>query len=214
MNNQIKSKERVTEHGEVYTSEREVNNMLDLVKQETERLDSRFLEPACGDGNFLIKVLERKIDILLSRYKKNQYEFEKNSVVVISSIYGIDILEDNVEETKNRLFNYYKSAYSKTFKGLVNEELLLTIKYILSKNIIHGDALSLKKVDSDEPVTFCEWSLVNNSIKRRDFTFEHLLQNSPLEGLNLFSDLGEDVFIPTPTKEYPLTHYLKLSELC
>ena len=214
MNNQIKSKERVTEHGEVYTSEREVNNMLDLVKQETERLDSRFLEPACGDGNFLIKVLERKMDVLLSRYKKNQYEFEKNSVVVISSIYGIDILEDNVEETKNRLFNYYKSVYSKKFKDLENKELLLTLKYILNKNIIHGDALSLKKVDSDEPVTFCEWSLVNNSIKRRDFTFEHLLQNSPLEGLNLFSDLGEDVFIPTPIKEYPLTHYLKLSELC
>ena len=214
MNKQIKSKERVTEHGEVYTSEREVNNMLDLVKQETERLDSRFLEPACGDGNFLIKVLERKVDVLLSRYKKNQYEFEKNSVVVISSIYGIDILEDNVEETQNRLFNYFKSVYTKIFKGLENQELLSTIKYILSKNIIHGDALSLKKVDSDEPVTFCEWSLVNNSIKRRDFTFQHLLQNSPLDGLNLFSDLGDDVFIPTPTKEYPLTHYLKLSELC
>ena len=214
MNKQIKSKERVTEHGEVYTSEREVNNMLDLVKQETERLDSRFLEPACGDGNFLIKVLERKVDVHLSRYKKNQYEFEKNSVVVISSIYGIDILEDNVEETQNRLFNYFKSVYTKIFKGLENQELLSTIKYILSKNIIHGDALSLKKVDSDEPVTFCEWSLVNNSIKRRDFTFQHLLQNSPLDGLNLFSDLGEDVFIPTPTKEYPLTHYLKLSELC
>ena len=214
MNNQIKSKKRVSEHGEVYTSEREVNNMLDLVKQETERLDSRFLEPACGDGNFLIKVLERKVEILLSRHKKNQFEFEKNSVVVISSIYGIDILEDNVEETQNRLFNYFKSVYSKTFKGLENEELLLTLKYILSKNIIHGDALSLKKVDSDEPVTFCEWSLVNSSIKRRDFTFEHLLQNSPLEGQNLFSDLGEDVFIPSPMKEYPLTHYLKLSELC
>ena len=214
MNKQIKSKERVTEHGEVYTSEREVNNMLDLVKQETERLDSRFLEPACGDGNFLIKVLERKVDVLLSRYKKSQFEFEKNSVVVISSIYGIDILEDNVEETQNRLFNYFKSVYSKIYKGLENEELLLTLKYILSKNIIHGDALSLKKIDSDEPVTFCEWSLVNSSFKRRDFTFKHLLQNSPLEGPNLFSDLGEDVFIPTPTKEYPLTHYLKLSELC
>ena len=210
----IKSKKRVTEHGEVYTSEREVNNMLDLVKQETERLDSRFLEPACGDGNFLIKVLERKVNVLHSRYKKNQFEFEKNSVVVISSIYGIDILVDNVEETQNRLFNYFEGVYSKTFKGSENEELLLTLKYILSKNIIHGDALSLKKVDSDEPVTFCEWSLLNNSIKRRDFTFENLLQNSPLEGPNLFSDLGEDVFIPTPTKEYPLTHYLKLSELC
>jgi len=214
MNNQIKSKERVIEHGEVYTSEREVNNMLDLVKQETERLDSRFLEPACGDGNFLIKVLERKMNVLVSRYKKNQYEFEKHSVVVISSIYGIDILRDNVEETQNRLFNYFNEVYSKTFKGLENKELLTTVCYVLGKNIIHGDALSLKKVGSDKPVVFCEWSLVNNSIKRRDFTFEHLLQNPPLEGPNLFSDLGEDVFIPTPTKAYPLTHYLKLSELC
>lgn len=214
MNRQIKSKERVSDHGEVFTSEREVNNMLDLVKQETERLDSRFLEPACGDGNFLIKVLERKMNVLLTKYKKNQYEFEKQSVVVISSIYGIDILEDNVEETKNRLFNYYKSVYLKIFKGMENEELMNTLWYILSKNIIHGDALSLKKSDSEEPVTFCEWSLINNSVKRRDFTFEHLLQNTPLEGLNLFSDLGEDVFIPTPIKDYPLTHYLKLSELC
>ena len=167
MNNQIKSKERVTEHGEVYTSEREVNNMLDLVKQETERLDSRFLEPACGDGNFLIKVLERKVDVLLSRYKKSQFEFEKNSVVVISSIYGIDILEDNVKETQNRLFNYFKSIYSKTFKGLENEELLLTLKYILSKNIIHGDALSLKKIDSDiktTPIPLLEKSIL--SVKR------------------------------------------------
>lgn len=214
MNHQIKSKERVSKHGEVFTSEREVNDMLDLVKQETERLDSRFLEPACGDGNFLINVLERKMNVLLSRYKRNQYEFEKNSVVVISSIYGIDILQDNVEETQNRLFKYFKESYSQIFKGSENQELLSTLKYILSKNIIHGDALSLKKVYADEPVTFCEWSLVNNLIKRRDFSFENLLQNSPLDGFNLFSDLGEDVFIPTPIKEYPLTHYLRLSELC
>jgi len=213
-NELIKSKKRVLDHGEVFTSEREVNNMLDLVKQETERIDSRFLEPACGDGNFLIKVLERKVEVLLSRYKKNQFEFEKYSVIAVSSIYGIDILEDNVKEAQGRLFDYIEGIYTKTFKNNINLEFLKTLRYVLSKNLIHGDALSLKKVDSGEPVTFCEWSLVNNSIKRRDFTFEHLLQNSPLDGPNLFSDLGEDVFIPTPTKEYPLTHYLKLSELC
>jgi predicted glycosyltransferase len=102
-NKQIKSKERVSQHGEVYTSEREVNNMLDLVKNETERLDSRFLEPACGDGNFLINILERKMNILVSRYKKQQHEFEKYSIVVISSIYGIDILKDNIDERKKRI---------------------------------------------------------------------------------------------------------------
>ena len=212
-NKQIKSKERVSDYGEVYTSEREVNNMLDLVKNETERLDSRFLEPACGDGNFLINILERKMNILVSRYKKQQHEFEKYSIVVISSIYGIDILKDNIEETKKRLYDYYFKVYSKTFKNSQNNELLKNIQYILDKNMILGDALSLKKVDLDEPVTFSEWSLVNNSIKRRDFTFENLLQNSPLEGENLFSDLGDDVFIPTPVKEYPLVHYSKISEL-
>ena len=212
-NKQIKSKERVSQHGEVYTSEREVNNMLDLVKNETERLDSRFLEPACGDGNFLINILERKMNILVSRYKKQQHEFEKYSIVVISSIYGVDILKDNIEETKKRLYDYYFKVYSKTFKNSQNNELLKNIQYILDKNMILGDALSLKKVDLDEPVTFSEWSLVNNSIKRRDFTFENLLQNSPLEGENLFSDLGDDVFIPTPVKEYPLIHYSKIYEL-
>lgn len=210
---QIKSKERVSQHGEVYTSEREVNNMLDLVKNETERLESRFLEPACGDGNFLINILERKMNVLVSRYKKQQHEFEKYSIVVISSIYGIDILKDNIEETKKRLYDYYFKVYSKTFKNSQNNDLLKNIQYILDKNMILGDALSLKKVDLDEPVTFSEWSLVNNSIKRRDFTFENLLQNAPLEGENLFSDLGDDVFIPTPIKEYPLVHYLKISEL-
>jgi hypothetical protein len=212
-NKQIKSKERVSQHGEVYTSEREVNNMLDLVKNETERLDSRFLEPACGDGNFLINILERKMNILVSRYKKQQHEFEKYSIVVISSIYGIDILKDNIEEAKKRLYDSFFKVYTKTFKNSLNNELLKNIQYILDKNMIHGDALSLKKVDLDEPVTFSEWSLVNNSIKRRDFTFENLLQNSPLEGENLFSDLGDDVFIPTPSKEYPLVHYSKISEL-
>ena len=214
MNNQIKSKERVAKHGEVYTSEKEVNDMLDLIKEETERLDSRCLDPACGNGNFLIKILERKMNFLLLLYKENQYDFEKYSVVVISSIYGIDILEDNVDETQKRLFNYYYQIYSKTFKGLENKQFLKTIRYLLDKNIIHGDFLTHKTVDSDEPITFCEWSLEKNSIKRRDFTLEHLLQTAPLEGENLLSNLGEDVFIPTPTIEYPLIHYLKLSDLC
>jgi len=100
-NGQIKHRTRVTDHGEVFTHEREVNSMLDLVKQETERLDSRFLEPACGNGNFLAEVLNRKLRILKNRYSKSQYDYERYSVVVISSIYGIDILKDNVEECKD-----------------------------------------------------------------------------------------------------------------
>ena len=116
MNTQVKSKERVTDFGEVNTSQREVNAMLDLVRQETERLDSRFLEPACGDGNFLIEVLNRKLSILVKKFKKNQYEFERNSVVVIGSIYGVDILMDNTKSARKRLFERFLEVYKKYFK--------------------------------------------------------------------------------------------------
>jgi type I restriction-modification system DNA methylase subunit len=82
----------------VFTSEREVHAMLDLVKQETERIDSRFLEPACGTGNFLVEILRRKLAIVEQRYGKNQIEYERYSIIAISSIYGVDLLQDNIEE--------------------------------------------------------------------------------------------------------------------
>ena len=103
---QVVSKKRIFDHGEVYTAEREVNAMLDLVKQETERMESRFLEPACGTGNFLVEILERKLRIVESRYSKSQLEYERNAVLAVSSIYGIDILEDNVAECRNDFLRY------------------------------------------------------------------------------------------------------------
>ena len=105
MEKQVVSKKRVSDHGEVYTRKREVNAMLDLVKQETERIESRFLEPACGTGNFLSEILERKLHIVELRYGKNQLDYERYAVLAISSIYGIDILEDNVLECRKRLFD-------------------------------------------------------------------------------------------------------------
>jgi len=212
--NQIISKERVAEFGEVYTSEREVNSMLDLVKQETERLDSRFLEPACGDGNFLIEVLNRKLEVLVKNHKKNQYEFEKNSVVVVGSIYGVDILEDNAQIARDRLYNKYVETYKKLYEGSVNKNLILSVKFIIDSNIIHGDALTLKKVDSDMPVIFSEWGAFNNKIKRRDFTLADLISYSPFEKGTLFSDLGDEVNIPEPIKEYPLVNFDKVFETC
>ena len=144
MNQQIKSKERVTEHGEVYTSEREVNNMLDLFKQETERIDSRFLEPACGTGNFLVEILNRKLIIVGNRYKKSQLEYERHAVITICSIYGVDILEDNVVECRNRLFDILDKRYTSYYKAKCKEEFKTTIKFILERNILRGDALTLK----------------------------------------------------------------------
>ncbi len=214
MNNQVKSKSRVTDFGEVNTSEREVNAMLDLVKQETERLDSRFLEPACGDGNFLIEVLNRKLEILEKKYKKNQYEFERNSVVVVGSIYGVDILQDNAQSARDRLFHRFFEVYEKYFKKNLNENLVESIKFILDKNIIHGDALTLKQIDSENPVTFSEWAIVNSKLKRRDFTLSDLLAYAPFEDGTLFSDMGDEVHIPSPIKDYALVNYDEAHKTC
>ena len=207
---QIKDKSRVSNFGEVLTSKREVLDMLNLVNTETTRLDSRFLEPACGDGNFLTEVLNFKLDILEKNYSKNQYEFEKFSIQIFTSIYGIDILEDNIISARERLFNQYFDLYNMKFKSNINQKLLDCIKYILKLNLVHADALSLKNVKNDKFIIFSEWSLVNDKIKRRDFEFKNLIDYAPFEKGTLFSDLGDEVIIPSPIKEYPLTHFLDI----
>lgn len=213
--NQVISKKRVADHGEVYTGNREVNAMLDLVKSETERIESRFLEPACGTGNFLTEILERKLRIVESRYNKSQLEYERNAVLAVSSIYGIDILEDNVQQCRQRLFGIFDLNYLRLFKSKTNDNCRESVRYILERNIIHGDALSLKTGgDNPKPIVFSEWSPVNGSmLKRRDFTFHGLLEHASIKELPLFSDLGEDVFIPTPKKEYPLIHFLEVADV-
>ncbi len=212
---QVVSKRRVTDHGEVYTAKREVNAMLDLVKQETERIESRFLEPACGTGNFLTEILERKLHIVQSRYSKSQLEYERNAVLAVSSIYGIDLLKDNIFECRKRLFDIFDQQYINIFKDKVKEECRDAVKFILCKNIIWGDALDLKTVDENpQPIVFSEWSPVKGSMfKRRDFTFHGLLDHAAIKELPLFSDLGDDVFIPKPLREYPPITFLRVSHV-
>ena len=212
MDSQVISKQRVADHGEVLTGKREVNAMLDLGKSETERIDSRFLEPACGTGNFLAEILERKLRVVETRYGKSQLEFERYSVLAISSIYGIDILEDNIKQCRERLFRIFGRNYQRLFKNKSRDDCRESVRYILTRNIIHGDALCLKTmVDKPKPIVFSEWSAVNGSmLKRRDFTFHRLLAHETPKEMPLFSDLGEDVFIPTPEKEYPPIHFLKV----
>jgi len=211
---QVVSRRRVADHGEVYTAKREVNAMLDLVKQETERIESRFLEPACGTGNFLAEVLDRKLRVIENRYGKSQLEYERYSFIAVSSIYGIDILEDNVVECRKRLFDIFNEKYVGLYRKAAMEECKKAIKYILKKNIIWGDALTLNTVGENlKPIVFSEWSSVNGSmIKRRDFSFHTLLSHGETKGLPLFSDLGEDAFIPEPVKEYPLIHFLRVAD--
>jgi hypothetical protein len=202
----VVTQKRVMDHGEVLTGKREVNAMLDLVKQETERIDSRFLEPACGNGNFLVAILERKLAIVEKRYAKSQLDFERYAVLAIASIYGIDILQDNVRQCRHRLYGVFDlDFYSRLYKDRAKNKCREAVRFILDRNIIWGDALTLKTVDGTPTyIVFSEWSPVGGTmLKRRDFTFHSLLEHEGNKELPLFSDLGDDVFIPTPEKDYP-----------
>ncbi|HOK67002.1 MAG TPA: N-6 DNA methylase [Anaerohalosphaeraceae bacterium] len=210
----IQSRQRVADYGEVLTPPSIVNAMLDLVKLETERVDSRFLEPACGTGNFLIEILERKLRVAENRYAKSQPEYERYAILSVSSLYGIDILEDNAEVCRKRLFDCFDTAYTRLYRDQAKKECRKTVQYILKRNIIHGDALSLKTVGPNpEPIVFSEWSLINSRLlKRRDFAFHELLAQGTMRGLPLFSDLGEEAFVPEPVREYPPVPYLEVSD--
>ena len=207
MKKQIKSRNRVVEAGEVFTAEREVNNMLNLVLIESERIESRFLEPACGDGNFLIEIYKRKLKVVEQKYKKSQIDFEKYAFLSTSSIYGIDLMEDNIIECKKRLIELFKKIYVSIYKKKVNEDFIKVIEYILSKNLLVGDALTMKRVDG-APIVFPEWNFVRGSmVKRRDYIYSELLEKED----NLFSEKSIEnryAFIPSPIKEYPLIHYM------
>jgi len=130
---QVKSKQRVADHGEVFTAQREVDAMLDLVKQETERIDSRFLEPACGTGNFLKTILQRKLNVVKSKYKKSQIEYERYAFLAVSSIYGIDLLADNVEECRHTLLGHAISEYRSLYKKNSKDTFIASCTYILEK---------------------------------------------------------------------------------
>ena len=211
---QVKSKKRVADHGEVFTSEREVNAMLDLVKDETEKLESTFLEPACGTGNFLAEILRRKLAVVKRRYKGNQLDFERNSTIAIASVYGVDILQDNIVECRARLFDIFNEMYIKTYKKKSRDSVRKAVKFILDKNIVWGDALSLETVgDNSQPIVFSQWSAINGSkIKRKDFCYKSMIDQASLSELPLFSDLGEEAYIPTPIKDYPPVHFLEIAD--
>ena len=154
---QVKSKQRVADHGEVFTAEREVNAMLDLVKQETERIESRFLEPACGEGAFLTEILRRKLAVVKKRYGKSPFDYERYAVLAVSSIYGVDILADNAEVCRSNLFDIWNREYTENAKSQANDDCRKIVRFILKKNILCGDALTMLQADGS-PIIFAEWS--------------------------------------------------------
>lgn len=212
---QVKSKERVRDHGEVFTNEREVNAMLDLVKEETENIESTFLEPACGDGNFLAEILRRKLNVVKERYQHQLDNYEMYSISAIASIYGVDILQDNVNDCIERLYNIWLQEYKKVMKNNEDERVKQACHYILSKNILCGDALTMLKNDGT-PIIFAEWKFATGTmIKRRDYELSKILETEQItntEEFNLFTydeNINQNVreSLDKPIKEYPLVDY-------
>lgn len=235
MKEQVKSKQRVADHGEVFTAEREVKAMCDLVADECLRIDSRFLEPACGDGNFLAEILTRKLSVVKAKYKKSSYDYERNSILALTSLYGVDLLKDNSEICRKRLFDIWNDEYTACCKSDVNEQARETAKYILDANIVCGNALSLMCVDenqqdTDQPIIFAEWTFPFNDarLQRRDFRLDVLLkENKDEENYDgQFSLFGSEAMgtenwmidpithelVPKPIKEYSLIHYRRIAE--
>lgn len=184
--------------------------MLDLVSNETKRIDSKFLEPACGDGNFLAEVLKRKLKVVKRRYRSNQLDFERYCFQAVGSVYGVDILADNVQACRKRLLGIIRYSYRRLYGDSAKTAFMDAIEFVLSRNILHGDALTLKLPGDQTPITFSEWSFtVGSLVKRVDYEFHALIERS-VEGDALFSDLGEMVFIPKPSKEFKPVHFLEV----
>ena len=198
----VKSKQRVADHGEVFTPEYIVEAMLDMVKGETERIDSRFLEPACGNGNFLVKVLQRKLAAVEIKYGDSDFEQQNYAMLALMCLYGIEILPDNIVECRANLLEIFAE-----YLGLDQaDDLYRAAFYVLSQNLVHGDALTMR-THEDKPITFAEWGyLGKGKFQRRDFRFDALTQSSAFsEEGTLFAHLGKhEIF--TPTKTYaPIT---------
>lgn len=216
---QIKSRQRVAQHGEVFTNPREVNAMLDLVRDESFRLDSRFLEPACGDGNFLIEILRRKLSLLSSVKSSTEWEFK--SLIAVGACYGIELLEDNAAACRERLFaevigtqaaSLRNAAASKCSSSPAAGEAPAyqrSLRYMLQKNIVCGDALTYRTADG-KPITFCEWTPIAGSMQfsRRDFQFDFLVNQT--HQYSLFDEQGEAQSFDEPVRSYPPLHYTQL----
>ena len=196
----VKSKQRVADHGEVFTPLWMVEAMLDLVKGETERIDARFLEPACGSGNFLVRVLQRKLAAVEVKFGRSDFEKRNYALLGLMCIYGIELLPDNIAECRENLLKIFADYLDVD----ETDDLYRAADYVLSQNLVHGDALTMLD-SSKQPITFAEWGyLGKGKFQRRDFRFDVLTHSSAFsaEG-SLFAHLGKhEIF--TPIKTYPV----------
>ncbi|MDD2729454.1 N-6 DNA methylase [Malikia sp.] len=197
--NLVKSKQRVADHGEVFTPAWMIEVMLDLVKEETERIDSRFLEPACGSGNFIAQILRRKLAAVELKYGKSDFERRHYALLALMCIYGIELLPDNIAECRANALE----IFAEYIKLNETDDLYRAASHVLSQNVVNGDALTMRAQDG-QPITFAEWGyLGKGKYQRRDFRFDTLTGSSAFSAEDsLFAHLGKhEIF--TPTKTYP-----------
>lgn len=197
--NYVKSKQRVADHGEVFTPPWMVEAMLDLVKQETERIDSRFLEPACGSGNFIVQIVRRKLAAVELKYGKSDFERCHYGLLALMCIYGIELLADNIAECRANVLE----IFAEYLHLQESDDLYQAASYVLSQNLVHGDALIMRTY-AGQLIIFAEWGyLGKGKFQRRDFRFDSLTRSSSLNTDNsLFADLGKhEIF--APIKTYP-----------
>ena len=195
----FRSRKRVADHGEVFTPAWMVDAMLDLVGQESERIDSRFLEPACGSGNFLVQILRRKMAAVEIKFGKSDFERRHYALLALMCAYGIELLADNIAECRANMLE----IISEYLNVAPSDELYRAAAVVLSRNIVHGDALTMRSHDG-EPITFAEWGyLGNGKFQRRDFRLDILTGSAAFSATgSLFANLGKhEIF--TPTKTYP-----------
>lgn len=190
----VKSKQRVVDHGEVFTPSWMVEVMLDLVKAESERIDARFLEPACGSGNFIGRILRRKLAAVELKYGKSDFERRHYALLALMCIYGIELLPDNVAECRENALEIFVE-YTQAKYG---DDLHLAAMHVLKANILHGDALTMKS-SNGQPIAFAEWGyLGKGKYQRRDFRLDVLTgsANYSAEG-SLFGK--HEIFTPIQT---------------
>jgi hypothetical protein len=195
----IKSKQRVADHGEVFTPAWLVEVMLDLVKDEAERIDSRFLEPACGSGNFLVQVLRRKLGAVERKFGKSEFEKRHYALLALMCLYGVELLADNIAECRVNMLEVLAE-----YLGVDESDVVFrAADYVLSQNLVHGDALTMR-THNGQPIAFAEWGyLGKGKFQRRDFRLDVLTGSSAFsaEG-SLFAHLGKhEIF--TPVSAYP-----------
>ncbi len=193
----VKSKQRVADHGEVFTPPWMVEAMLDLVKEESERIDSRFLETACGSGNFIVKILQRKLAAVELKYGKSDFERQHFALYAVMCVYGIELLLDNIEECRANALE----VLAEYLRVDETDPVYLAAFHVLKVNLVHGDACTMRDVNGQH-ITFAEWGSVGKGkFMRRDFRLD------TLTGMAAHTSQGSlfakhEIF--TPIKTYPV----------